>query len=187
MNNDIPKIKALYYKYYADYPQLKRIVLIHSEQVAKKAIDIMRKKNLPLEESDVYNAAILHDIGVVKCHAPSIFGYGSKPYLQHGIEGKKILEENGMDLYARICSTHTGTGISAEDIRKNHLPLPEADYLPESILEKLICYADKFFSKSHDLTKEKNIDEVKKEISRFGEDSLKRFMDLHAIFAYENQ
>ena len=39
---------------------------------------------------------------------------------------------------------------TAEEIISQHLPIsPPRDLLPESVEEKLVCYADKFFSKSH--------------------------------------
>ena len=180
-------INFLFNKYYGDNPQLKRIVTIHSEQVAKKALEICKAKNLPLDPKDVFCAAMLHDIGVVKCKAPDIYAFGTLPYIQHGIEGRKILEKHGLFKYASICDTHTGSGITSQSIKKNKLPLPEKDFLPQTLLEKLICYSDKFFSKSHDLTKEKSIDEIIIQMRKFGEDSLKRFMDLHSLFGDFNQ
>lgn len=183
----ITDINFLYNKYYGDNPELRRIVTIHSEQVAKKAIEICESRKLPLDTKDVYIAAMLHDIGVVNCHAPDICAYGSLPYIQHGIEGRKILEENGLYRFASICDTHTGSGISKENIRKNKIPLPPKDYFPISLLEKLICYSDKFFSKSQDLTKEKNIEDVINQMKKFGEDSLERFLEYHSLFSFTNQ
>ena len=176
-------INWLYFKYYKDNPELRRIVLTHSEQVAKKALQICNVKKLPLSHHDVYCAAILHDIGVVKCNAPDIHAHGSLPYLQHGLAGKKILEDHGLHTFASVCSTHTGAGITKEDIRKNNLPLPEINLVPSTLLEKLICYADKFFSKSHDLKREKTLEEVKAQMERFGPDSLNRFMEMHRLFS----
>lgn len=178
----VADINWLFYHYYGDNPALRRIVTIHSEQVAKKALNIAREKKLPLDPKDIYIAALLHDIGVVKCKAEDIHAFGNHPYLQHGIEGRKILEKHGLHKYANICVTHTGAGITAKEIKKNNLPLPEKDMLPTTLLEKLICYADKFYSKSHDLTKEKTIEEVISQMKKYGADSLDRFMALHSIF-----
>lgn len=178
----VSDINWIFHKYYSDNPALCRIVRIHSEQVAKKALSIAAKKNLPLDNKDIYCAAMLHDIGVINCHAPDIYAFGSLPYLRHGIEGKKILEENGLTQYGGVCANHTGAGITAKEIRTNNLPLPEIDLIPKSLLEKLICYADKFFSKSHDLTKEKTIDEIIVQMKKFGDDSLNRFIEMHSLF-----
>lgn len=179
----VSDINWLFNKYYSDNPELLRIVRVHSEQVAKKALTICKEKNLPLNPIDVYCGAMLHDIGVVKCNAPGIHAYGNLPYLQHGLEGKKILEENGLLQYADICANHTGAGITIDDIKRNNLPLPEIDLLPTNLLEKLICYADKFFSKSGDLIKEKNIHEVTLQMQKFGPETLSRFNELHELFA----
>ena len=183
MMRGINDINWLFKKYYGDNPLLKEIVTIHSENVAKKALRICQDKNLDLDPKDVYCAAMLHDIGVVKCKAPSIHARGELPYIQHGIEGKKILEENGLDAYARVCETHTGSGLSANDIIANNLPLPEKDMLPETLLEKLICYADKFYSKGNDLNHEKTIDEIINQMQKFGDETLQRFMALHKLFS----
>lgn len=178
----IPDINWLYFKYYRDNPELRRIVIVHSEQVAKKALNICKIKNLNLDPKDVFCAGLLHDIGVVKCNAPDIHAHGNLHYLQHGIEGMKILESNGLQKYASVCLTHIGAGISIKDIETNHLPLPSHDMIPFSLLEKLICYADKFFSKNHDLKEEKSLEKVILQIEKYGPDSIARFLDMHRLF-----
>lgn len=183
----ISDINWIFNRYYSDNPYLKRIVTVHSVQVAKKALDIRHKLNLDLDPRDVYCAAMLHDIGVVKCYAPDIGAHGSLPYLQHGTEGKKILLENGLITYADICETHTGSGITCDEIIKNNLPLPPRDFLPKTLLEKLICYSDKFFSKSGTLTKEKTIEEITSQMKKLGEGSLNRFLSLHSLFTLYNK
>lgn len=183
----IQDINFLFHKYYGDNPELKRIVTIHSQQVAKKALQICEAKNLPLDPQDVFCAAMLHDIGVVKCNAPGIFAFGTQPYILHGIEGRKMLEKHGLAKYASICDTHTGAGISKENIKKNKIPLPIKDYIPSTLLEKLICYSDKFYSKSNNLTKEKSIDQILNQMKQFGDDSVKRFLHLHELFNCDNK
>lgn len=175
-------INWLYFKYYSEYPELRHIVISHSEAVAKKALEINRRKHLGLSPHDVYLAAMLHDIGVVKCNAPEIHAFGNHPYLQHGIEGKMILEKNGLEKYAKICSTHTGAGITAAEIKEKNLPLPERDLLPHTLLEKLICYADKFFSKSNKANEEKSIEEVESQMKKYGPASYQRFIQLKHLF-----
>ena len=142
------KIRKLYRELYKDNPELLRIVFIHSRQVAKKALKIAEEKKLPLNKDEICRAAMLHDIGVIKCNAKDIHAFGPLPYLCHGIEGEKILKDNDLAEYASICTRHTGAGITASEIEEKNLPLPKKDMLPNTLLEKLICYADKFFSKS---------------------------------------
>lgn len=175
-------INFLFHKYYSDNPELRRIVTTHSAMVAKKALEICRNKNLPLDHKLVFSAAMVHDIGVVNCNAPEIHAHGKQPYILHGLEGKKILQRHGLKHLANVCTNHTGAGITAKEIEDKNLPLPHQDFLPKNLLEKLICYADKFYSKSHDLTKEKTIEEISAQMKRHGEESYKRFMELHSIF-----
>lgn len=180
-------INWLFHKYYGDNPKLRRIVTLHSEQVAKKALEINKKKKLKLNPMDVYCAAILHDIGVVKCQAADIHAKGHLPYLQHGIEGKKILLKHGLYQYASVCETHTGAGISKKEITEKNLPLPQKNMLPSTLLEKLICYSDKFFSKGGDLTREKSVEDIMVQMKKYGEDSYQRFMKLHELFGDDNK
>lgn len=182
MKKGLTDINFLFFKYYHDNPELRRIVMAHSAQVARKALEICNAKNLKLDRNEVFCAAMLHDIGVVNCDAPDIFAKGEKPYLQHGLEGEKILKENGLSKFAGVCSHHTGSGISKDEINEKRLPLPAKDFLPTTLIEKLICYADKFFSKSGDLTREKSLEEVMQQMKKFGDKSYTRFLRLHETF-----
>ena len=53
---------------------------------------------------------------------------------------------------------------------------------PQSLEEKLICYADKFFSKSGELAAPKPIDKVIRQMEAHGPDTLRRFLELHDLF-----
>ena len=53
------------------------------------------------------------------------------------------------------------------------LPVPHRDMVPVSLEEQVICFADKFFSKTH-LDKEKSVEKALKSISRYGEDGIIR-------------
>lgn len=176
---DIAKIFNLFYN---DNNELLETVAIHSECVAGKALDCLRKRGIEADLEFVREAALLHDIGVVRCDAPSIHCYGSLPYICHGVEGRKMLEELSLPRHALVCERHTGSGLSVDDIIRQELPLPRRDMLPVSIEEKVICYADKFFSKSGNLREEKPLEKVIGQMERFGPDSLSRFMELHRLF-----
>ena len=104
------------------------------------------------------------------------------PYICHGIEGSRILRLEGFPRHALVCERHTGAGLTIDDIRSQSLPLPLRDMTPQSLEEKLICYADKFFSKSGDIYKEKSLDKVISSMSRHGEETLHRFLHLHQLF-----
>lgn len=183
---DIDNIFSLFY---SGNPELLATVTVHSECVAAKAIRCLEERHICADRDFVHEAALLHDIGVVKCHAPSIFCHGTEPYIRHGIIGRELLDGLGLPRHALVCERHTGAGLSADDIARQNLPLPHRDMLPLSIEEKLICYADKFFSKSGNLTQEKPLAKVIMQMESFGKDSIDRFMELHRQFGQrlENQ
>ena len=63
-----------------------------------------------------------------------------------------------------------------KNIIDQQLPItPVRDLLPETNEEKLVCLADKFFSKSGNPSKEKDIDRVRRSMQKFGADSTERF------------
>ena len=173
------------FRFYPEEPRLRSLLTTHSRCVADLALDICsRHPELNADQQFIEQAAMLHDIGIASCDAPSIFCHGSLPYICHGIEGARMLAEEGLFRHARVCERHTGSGLTAEEIPEQTLPLPPRDMLPESIEEKIICYADKFYSKNPDnLTRQKSIDEVLKDMERHGEEPLRRFLDLHKLFS----
>ena len=159
------------YKYYPTDDALRRLLLKHSRQVAEKALAVCeRHLELQLDRQLVYEGAMLHDVGIFLTDAPGIFCHGSEPYLLHGRLGAELMRKEGREDLARICERHTGTGLTAEDIRRQGLPLPLEDFRPETEVEKVICYADKFFSKSHP-DAEKTPAQVVKSLAKFGSES----------------
>lgn len=175
-------VYGLLRKYTQGNPELLRILLGHSEAVCDKALSIIDKKRLDMDREFVREAAMLHDIGVVRVNAPSISCFGTEPYICHGIEGRKILEQEGLPRHALVCERHTGSGLSAKQIAEQNLPLPHRDMLPQTEEEKLICYADKFFSKSRSLTEEKPVEKIMAQMRAHGEEAYKRFMEMHDLF-----
>ena len=159
------------YKYYPADDALRRLLLKHSRQVADKALAVCeRHPELHLDRQLVYEGAMLHDVGIFLTDAPGIFCHGSEPYLLHGSLGAELMRKEGREDLARICERHTGTGLTAEDIRRQGLPLPLEDFRPETEAEKVICYADKFFLKSHP-DAEKTAAQVVKSLAKFGPES----------------
>lgn len=60
---------------------------------------------------------------------------------------------------APMAENHTGTGITRQDIQAQALPLPAQDFIPRTIEEQILAFADKFYSKGRDLTREKSLGE----------------------------
>jgi uncharacterized protein len=169
-------------KYYRDNNRLRTILEVHSRLVSDKALRCADAHRLEIDRTFVEEAAMLHDIGIFKCDAPDICCYGPEPYICHGIEGRAILEAEGLPRHALVCERHTGAGLTIADIERQRLPLPLRDMTPQTLEEKLICYADKFYSKSGDYHKEKPLEKVILSMERHGEETLSRFMELHNMF-----
>ncbi len=162
-------------RYYPEPDRLREILLVHSRSVANKALWIADKHpELQLDKEFLYEGAMLHDIGIFLTNAPSIECHGTHPYICHGYLGADLLREAGYPRHALVCERHTGTGLSLEEIVRQQLPVPHRDMQPISLEEQVICFADKFFSKTH-LDKEKTPEAVLKSLSRFGEESTNRF------------
>jgi uncharacterized protein len=73
-----------------------------------------------------------------------------------------------------VCERHTGAGLSLTQIEAQDLPVPHRDMLPVSLEEQVICFADKFFSKTR-LTEEKTIEQARKSLLKFGDEGVVRF------------
>jgi len=164
-------------KYYDPYSRAYYFLIHHSRLVAKKALEIAeRARHLDTDRKFMEEAAMLHDIGIFFTSAPKIGCYGYKEYVCHGYLGRELLEREGLPVHAPMCERHVGLGLTAEEIKKNRLPLPERDMVPLSIEEKIICLADKFFSKNeHDLLHEKPLEKVREIVKGYGEDKLRLF------------
>ncbi|OQY11761.1 MAG: hypothetical protein B6I31_04335 [Desulfobacteraceae bacterium 4572_19] len=133
----------------------------------------------------MYEAAILHDIGIFRTNAPGLDCNGNLPYICHGYIGRDIMEQLGYPKHALICERHVGTGITTEDIKKNKLPLPVRNMMPETLEEKIICYADKFYSKEpNSLTNEKSVESIIKELQQFGNLQVARFYKLMELLHF---
>lgn len=175
-------ITSVFKKYYPDGQPLSRLVWQHSEQVACLADAIaLAHPELPIERQFLHEAAMLHDIGVFRTYAPAILCTGSENYMRHGIIGAEILQSEGLPRHALVCERHIGVGLTVEDILRHQLPLPHRDMLPVTLEEKLVCYADNFFSKSRPEEK-KSFEAVRRSCSRYGAENLNRFDELARIF-----
>jgi uncharacterized protein len=172
-------------KYYECGSELYNILTRHSTSVAELALKIAAEHKLDLDAQDIRAAAMLHDIGIVKTDAPGIQCFGTEKYIKHGILGAQMLREEGYpEWVARVAERHTGAGLTADDIVRMNLPLPMGDYTPQTLLERLICYADKFYSKSGDM-QQKSLERVRKSLSKFSEETVLRFEALRREFAIE--
>jgi len=129
-------------------------VIEHVKAVRDYAMDLANKTECDRELVEV--GAILHDIGRCKTHT-----------IDHAIVGAKILREEGVDeRIVRIVERHVGAGITLAEAEK--LGLPPADYLPETIEEKIVCQADNLIGNKERITIHEAIDTAKDKWSPAG-------------------
>lgn len=167
-------------RYYTPGGEAHRILLCHSWEVRTLALELAERhpRRGEIDLGFLDEGAMLHDIGVFLTHAPKIDCHGTEPYIRHGYLGAELLRSLGMPRHARIAERHTGSGLTMEMIREQGLDLPPGIYYPETLEEKIICYADGFYSKTK-LGQRKTYEEVRGAISRYGEEALWRLEELH--------
>lgn len=174
---------AVINKYYPTDTPLRRLLLHHSWQVTDLALRCANAHpELELNKSLVLSGGLLHDVGIFLCHAPKIHCTGKSHYLLHGFLGARLMRDEGLEAIARICERHTGAGLRKDALLPLGLQMLPHDFLPETLEEQLICYADKFYSKSRPenaLTYEQALHAL----LRFGEDGARRFRQWHKMFA----
>ena len=170
--------------FYSESDPAREILLLHSTQVRNKALWIAKRLPVKVDLDLVEAGSMVHDIGIRFCNAPDIGCYGDDEYLLHGLLGAESIRKlnvPGGEKLARICERHTGSGILASEIKERGLRLPERDLIPETIEEKIVCLADKFFSKSAEM-KEKSLPDIRRSMAKFGSENAARFDDLCKMF-----
>lgn len=192
---------ALLHRYYPEDNALRRMLLHHSRQVCARALKIVeRHPELGANRNLVEAGAMLHDIGIFLTDAPGIHCHGTAHYILHGSLGAQLLRNEAEQLkkekqqaiqlqeelhfyeaLARICERHTGTGLTRQTIIERGLPDPQQDLLPETIEEQIICYADKFYSKSH-LERERTIPQTLQSLEKFGDEGVEKFRHWTELF-----
>lgn len=173
-------------RYYPAGTALRTILEGHSRQVADMALAIARRRKIDIDPLHIEAAAMLHDIGIVRTHAPGIECHGTEPYLMHGVIGAAMLRECGAPEWAAaVAERHTGAGLTRSDIIAAGLPDPGRDLCPRDTLERLICYADKFFSKTRVGAQAKPLDRVRASIAKFGPLAAARFESMREEFEGE--
>lgn len=119
--------------------KLPKNVIAHSRKVGGIALRVaseLMRNGYAVDLELVERGALLHDIGRSVTHG-----------LEHGYFGGKILRKEGeSEAVARIVERHVLGGISREEAER--MGLPAKDFIPETIEEKIVCYADKLSDKN---------------------------------------
>jgi uncharacterized protein len=80
-----------------------------------------------------------------------------------------------------VAERHTGTGLTLKQILERDLPVPHRDMIPVSIEEKIVCFADKFYSKTNP-EDEKTIEQAERSLAKFGEEGVMIFREWCRLF-----
>ena len=161
--------------YYRPGTRAYEILVSHSRSVRDKALALAdAHPEMALDRTFIGEAAMLHDIGIYLCDAPGIDCHGEAPYICHGWLGAELMRSLGYPRHALVCERHTGAGLSREIVEARALPIPPHDMLPVTLEEQLICFADKFFSKTK-LNREKPLEKIRKGLAAYGQEDVKRF------------
>jgi len=114
-------------------------VIKHCKAVAELALEtssVLKDRGLKIDFALVEIGALLHDIGRSKTHT-----------VHHAVVGAKIAKSAGLpDSVVTIIKRHVGGGITAGEAKK--LGWPEDVYIPITLEEKVVSYADKLIENS---------------------------------------
>jgi uncharacterized protein len=129
-------------------------VISHCEAVAKLALETanaLKERGLKIDSELVEVGALLHDIGRSKTHT-----------VHHAVVGAEIAEAAGLpDSVVSIIKRHVGGGITASEAKK--LGWPEDVYVPITLEEKVVSYADKLIENSKRAPIEITVEKLSKE------------------------
>lgn len=110
----------------------KKRIIVHCCTVRVVAMEMIKKIdcNKPL----VIAGALLHDIGRARDHS-----------IMHAFIGARMAEDLGISPdIVEIIRKHTGAGLDQQDI--DELGLPQGNYIPETIEQKIVAHADNMVS-----------------------------------------
>lgn len=121
--------------------------MVHCATVRAVAEEIA--KGIPSADTDtVVAGALLHDIGRSQEHT-----------IMHAYIGAEIAKSRGLpQVLVDIIRKHTGAGLDARDVEE--LGLPEGDYMPATIEEKIVAHADNMVSDNRVVPHQHSVDKL---------------------------
>jgi uncharacterized protein len=146
-------------------------VVKHCKAVAKLALEIAQactEKGMKVDFELVEIGALLHDVGRSKTHT-----------VHHAVVGAEIAESAGLpEPVISIIKRHVGGGITTSEAKK--LGWPKDVYVPVTLEEKIVSYADKLIENSKRAPIEIAIEKLSNEQKH---DSAERVRKLHEEIA----
>lgn len=165
---------SLHQKYTSgNYPdKWLELTFTHTEIILKIALQFTKKlkqQGITVNTDLLTKGIYLHDIGIYSCYDEDVNPDKNLPaYIMHGFIGHQILKKEGFpENVCRFASTHTGTGLTKEDIEKEKLNIEIKDYIPVTLEEEILCFADKFHTKYPSFN---TFEEQVKRLEKFGSD-----------------
>lgn len=141
------KIYKLHRKYTSSKEDLD-LVWTHSlivRDIALELVKNLKKNNIKIDKNLVEIGTLVHDIGCYDHYKDK----KNIPYILHGVKGYEVLKKEGFkEEICRMAKIHLGVGLVKENIVANNLPLEKQDYIPVTLEEELVAYADNFHSKA---------------------------------------
>ena len=124
-------------------------------KVAMNLIQELKTHGIQVDSTLVEIGALMHDIGRSKTHS-----------VEHGVVGGEIARKKGLpELLAKIIERHVGAGITEDEAER--IGLKRGNYVPETLEEKIVAYADKLVEGSRQVDLEVTVEKFRKEL---GED-----------------
>jgi uncharacterized protein len=140
---------------------------INVTKVALRIANVFKAKGYKVDVKLVEAGALLHDIGRGQTHG-----------IEHGVVGGQTARKLGMPMeLAHIIERHVGAGLTVDEARRNNLP--RGSYIPETLEEKIVCYADKLIEGAHEVGIDSTIENFAEELG-VDHPAIKRLKDLHA-------
>jgi uncharacterized protein len=129
-------------------------VIKHCETVAELAVEIAeacKENGINVDRKLVEIGALLHDIGRSKTHS-----------VHHAVVGAKIAKSLGLPgSVISIIKRHVGGGITAKEAKR--LGWAKDIYIPQTMEEKIVSYADKLIEGSRRVPIERTIEKLRSE------------------------
>ncbi len=138
----------------------KKRVIIHCCTVRTVAEEMMKK--IDCDRDLVIAGALLHDLGRAKDHS-----------ILHAMIGAEMAEDLGLSpKIVEIIRKHTGAGLDQQDI--DEMNLPQGDYMPKTVEEKIVAHSDNMVSDNMVVSHMHSVDKLLMKGSRRGAEKIER-------------
>ena len=138
----------------------KKRVIVHCCTVRTVAGEMMKK--IDCDRDLVIAGAMLHDLGRAKDHS-----------ILHAMIGADMAEELGLPSeVVEIIRKHTGAGLDQQDI--DEMGLPQGDYMPRTIEQKIVAHSDNMVSDNAVVSHMHSVEKLVSKGSRRGAEKIEK-------------